>query len=238
MENVMSLQTLIIDASEDPIRRAPWRRVMMMLVERAAEVVHNYPDHYIHTPSPIHFSRRCPLCQGGAEKRRCRTCSGSGFVGEPSQYLPTCERISEDRWRVRVPSVIRLVIPVPHNPVIKFSRKNIYARDRGQCQYCGRKVAWSDFQFEHVKPRAQGGKTGWTNIVVSCEPCNLRKGGRTPEQAGMTLRSKPVRPKSLPDALRRPRVEYTPGMDESQAKYVDRSLRDAVYWESELENDE
>lgn len=237
MQNVMSMQTLIIDSGDQAIRRAPWRRVMMMLVERAAEVVESYPDRYIHTPNPIHFSRRCPICQGGAEKHKCNTCSQTGFVGEPSHYLPTCERVDEDRWRVRVPSVIRLVMPIPHKPVIKFSRQNIYARDRGQCQYCGHKVSWKVFQFEHVVPRAQGGKTGWTNIVVSCGDCNLRKGSRTPEQAGMTLRSKPVRPKSLP-TMNRPRVEYKPGMHESWLKYVDRSLRDAAYWQAELENDE
>jgi hypothetical protein len=44
----------------------------------------------------------------------------------------------------------------------------------------------------------QGGKTVWENIVTACYPCNNKKRGRTPEQAGMALLSRPIKPKSLP----------------------------------------
>ncbi|MFM7570545.1 MAG: HNH endonuclease, partial [Betaproteobacteria bacterium] len=33
----------------------------------------------------------------------------------------------------------------------------------------------------------KGGRDTWTNLVSACKPCNLRKGNRTPEQAGMPL---------------------------------------------------
>src|SRR2546430_13419081 len=47
--------------------------------------------------------------------------------------------------------------------------------------YCGRRLPRSDLNLDHVIPRAMGGKTTWENVVCSCIPCNLRKGGRSEE---------------------------------------------------------
>ena len=55
-----------------------------------------------------------------------------------------------------------------------------------------------ELNYDHVIPRTRGGRTVWENIVSSCYPCNDRKGGRTPEEAGMRLRKKPFKPSSLP----------------------------------------
>jgi 5-methylcytosine-specific restriction endonuclease McrA len=55
-----------------------------------------------------------------------------------------------------------------------------------------------ELNYDHVVPRIQGGKTIWENIVTACYPCNDRKGGRTPDQAGMKLRRAPYKPKTLP----------------------------------------
>jgi 5-methylcytosine-specific restriction endonuclease McrA len=49
-----------------------------------------------------------------------------------------------------------------------------------------------------VTPKSQGGKSTWENIVCCCVKCNVKKGGRTPEQAHMHLISKPVKPKRSP----------------------------------------
>ena len=46
----------------------------------------------------------------------------------------------------------------------------------------------------HVVPRAQGGVSSWENCVLACMACNKRKADRTPEQAKMRVRKKPVRP--------------------------------------------
>jgi hypothetical protein len=40
--------------------------------------------------------------------------------------------------------------------------------------------------------------TTWTNVVTACKPCNLRKGPRTPKDAGMKLLIKPHVPDHLP----------------------------------------
>ena len=73
-----------------------------------------------------------------------------------------------------------------------FGRGNraILRRDEFVCQYkgCNCKAVTVD----HVVPRCQGGKSTWGNLVGCCRHCNEKKGGRTPEQAGMELKN-PVR---------------------------------------------
>jgi len=81
---------------------------------------------------------------------------------------------------------------------VRFNRKNVWLRDNGSCQYCGKPLPQSDFTFDHVVPRNRGGTTTWENVVVCCRKCNQRKGSKTLEEARMRLRSTPRRPKSLP----------------------------------------
>jgi 5-methylcytosine-specific restriction endonuclease McrA len=100
---------------------------------------------------------------------------------------------------IRVPRVLVLQAYeyIPRGRV-RFSRLNIYARDHDTCQYCARQLPRSELNLDHVLPRSQGGKTTWENVVCSCVPCNLKKGGRTPEQAGMALLKLPARPRWTP----------------------------------------
>jgi 5-methylcytosine-specific restriction endonuclease McrA len=82
--------------------------------------------------------------------------------------------------------------------VIKFSRLNIYMRDRFTCQYCGERFLSEDLTFDHVVPRSAGGRTAWDNIVTACVPCNARKANRTPREARMKLLRRPAKPRYLP----------------------------------------
>lgn len=132
-------------------------------------------------------------------------------------------------WQVQMPSVVKFVRPIHRKRAVKFSRQNVYARDKGKCQYCGHRVSRSEFTYDHVVPRAQGGQTVWENVLVSCLICNQKKGGRTPEQARMRPVALPHRPRSLPDMPLA--LAYRPGMPEAWRDY----LRDAVYWGGELE---
>lgn len=75
-----------------------------------------------------------------------------------------------------------------------FNRRGIYDRDNNTCQYCGKRFPTSELSIEHVNPRRLGGTSTWENCVIACVKCNLKKGGRTPEQAGMKLLRKPVKP--------------------------------------------
>ena len=81
---------------------------------------------------------------------------------------------------------------------VRFSKINVCLRDNFSCQYCGVQLPMSRLEYEHVKPRVQGGKTVWDNIVCACTACNSKKANRTPEEAGMTLLSVPRQPKVLP----------------------------------------
>ena len=97
------------------------------------------------------------------------------------------------------PAVIRLLhfvtAPKKNTRFMPFSRKNVWLRDKGLCQYCGERLALNDMHWDHVVPRDAGGKSCWTNIVCCCLPDNLKKNNRTPEEAGMRLLTKPVAPK-------------------------------------------
>ena len=91
-----------------------------------------------------------------------------------------------------IPSVIALRQFVRPSEFPAFTRFNVFLRDRFSCQYCGNE---QHLTFDHVTPRRLGGRTTWENILTACAPCNMRKGGRTPQEAGMKLIKKPVRPK-------------------------------------------
>lgn len=125
---------------------------------------------------------------------------------------------------IKLPSVVRLLRAFRrHRKPVKFSRVNIYARDDYACQYCGEKKKLTELTYDHVLPRHQGGKTEWTNIVTACQDCNLFKGARTPEQADMKLRNRPVQPKWVPAVTITVSTRSMPD-----------AWRDYLYWTGEL----
>ncbi len=127
----------------------------------------------------------------------------------------------------KMPAVARLIKAIKrHKKPVKFSRVNIYARDRYCCQYCGMQKLMSDLTYDHVRPRAQGGKTTWDNIVSSCVPCNMKKGDRMPEQVGMKLKKKPIQPRWVP--------ALTLNISRTSAP---QAWQDFLYWNVELVSD-
>ncbi len=101
-----------------------------------------------------------------------------------------------------MPTVARVMRRFKRNRIaIKFSRVNIYTRDGFTCQYCYKRYPTEELTFDHVLPRAQGGKTDWLNVTTACIDCNSSKANQTPEQAGMKLLNVPVKPKYLPTVL-------------------------------------
>lgn len=130
------------------------------------------------------------------------------------------------RLQIAVPKVIRLLgydrLPEQH---VKLNRRNLFARDRNQCQYCGHSFPTSELSIDHVLPRTQGGGDTWENLVCACVRCNARKGGRTPDQARMSLIRKAVRPR------RNPLITARLG----QQKYESwKAFLDNAYWSVEL----
>lgn len=103
------------------------------------------------------------------------------------------------RFDLAVPRIIRVLTfaRLPRQEV-KFNRRNLFARDASTCQYCGKRFSTAQLSLDHVVPRSQGGPSTWDNMVCACVKCNVRKGGRTPEQANMKLIRKPVKPRRNP----------------------------------------
>lgn len=129
-------------------------------------------------------------------------------------------------FEIEVPRIIRLLAfdRLPKQTV-KFNRRNIFARDENRCQYCGKRFSTSQLSLDHILPRAQGGIATWENIVCACLDCNVKKGGRTPKQAHMSLIRKPVRP------LTSPLVSIKLGNSKYQSW---KTFLDNAYWTVEL----
>jgi 5-methylcytosine-specific restriction endonuclease McrA len=151
---------------------------------------------------------------------------------EVSEYRAANFREEDDDWvrtvssQIQVPRVIRLLgyekLP---KATVKFNRRNIFARDNNQCQFCGRKFPTTELSLDHVIPRSQGGHSTWENIVCACVRCNVRKGGRTPKQAHMSLIRKPEKPKRSPLL----------NLKLTHRKYQSwRTFLDNAYWSVEL----
>src|SRR5437667_3238731 len=151
---------------------------------------------------------------------------------EVSEYRAKFFREEDDDWvrtvnsEIQVPRVIRLLdydrLP---KQTVKFNRRNIFARDNNQCQYCGKKFPTSELSLDHMIPRSQGGQSTWENIVCACVACNVRKGGRTPKEAHMNLIRKPEKPK------RSPMLNLKLTLNKYQSW---RSFLENAYWSVEL----
>jgi 5-methylcytosine-specific restriction endonuclease McrA len=133
------------------------------------------------------------------------------------------QTVHSPSFAMKLPSVVSLKHYVRQDRPPAFTRFNLFLRDSFVCQYCG---SGEELTFDHVIPRSRGGRTTWENIVTACARCNLHKGGRTPREADMTPRRRPVRPGSheLQDNGRR----FPPN-------HLHESWLDYLYWDIELE---
>ena len=143
-----------------------------------------------------------------------------------SEVEPEKEAIATVSFRLRIPRVI-LLLGYDRFPKqeVKFTRYNIFERDKNTCQYCGKKFDRRELNLDHVIPRDRGGPTTWDNIVCSCVPCNTRKGNRTPREASMHLIQQPRKPKWRPFI----QVSFGVKTHESWKHFID-----VAYWNVEL----
>lgn len=143
-----------------------------------------------------------------------------------SDREPDDEMVHTISFKIRVPQVIVLLLfdRLPRKEV-KFTRYNIFERDKNTCQYCGKHFERKDLNLDHVIARDKGGLTTWENIVCSCIPCNTRKGNRLPREVGMHLIRKPERPKWRPFV----HITFDSQLHESWRHFID-----LAYWNVEL----
>lgn len=91
--------------------------------------------------------------------------------------------------------VVRLVsyVRLPYNRLMAngVSRKAVFARDGYTCAYCKAK---ENLTVDHILPQSRKGEDIWENLITCCLSCNLKKGNRTPSEAGMPLHFHPYKP--------------------------------------------
>ena len=176
--SVLDSNVLVLNRFYMAIRVVNVRRAMTLLYRDCAEVIVLDREQYV----SYDFDSWCELSQLTALEKQ-----------------PDEDYLQAVNFELRVPRIVRLTrfdrMPMQ---TVRFNRKNLFARDSYQCQYCGQSQPTNKLSLDHVIPRSHGGQTTWENIVCCCLKCNGRKGGRTPQQARMKLLSRPVRPRFNP----------------------------------------
>lgn len=178
LKSGLDCNVLVLNKHYMAIRIVGARRAFSLLCRELAEVVSLEEGRY----SNYSFESWCEMSRFRREF-------------EPDGH----DWVSTVNFHLAVPRIVRLLFydRLPRTEV-KFNRRNIFGRDKSKCQYCGKRFATSELSLDHVIPRRMGGKATWANIVCACMRCNVRKGGRTPQQAHMKLIAKPVKPKHNP----------------------------------------
>ncbi len=204
MSTSLNQHVLVLNRLWQAVNVCTVRRALSLLVEGRAQVVLDQADGSFQT---FNFSQWRDF----------------------SQQQPHPESIHGISFRIRLPRVILLALfdRLPKKEV-KFTRHNIFERDRNTCQYCGHPFERKDLNLDHVIPRDRGGPTTWENIVCSCIECNTRKANRTPTEAGMHLVRKPKRPKW------RPFVQVNLGLPHHDSW---KHFLNLAYWNVELGED-
>lgn len=105
--------------------------------------------------------------------------------------------IQTTRGIIKVPEVIILnkYDKIPQYR-LKLTKRNIFMRDNFCCQYSGKKLLPKESDIDHIIPKSRGGKTNWTNLVVTSKELNRKKGNKTPEEYGLKLIKQPLKPKN------------------------------------------
>jgi 5-methylcytosine-specific restriction endonuclease McrA len=203
--SALDYKVLVLNKAFVAVRVISAKRAFSLLCREIAEVIHVENGRYVN----YDFDSWAELSQ-----------LQKSFEPDKHDWIRTV------RFEIAVPRIIRLLgydrLPAQ---IVKLNRRNLFARDRNQCQYCGRNFPTNELSIDHVMPRAQGGGDSWENLVCACIRCNARKGGRTPEQAHMSMVRKPVRPK------RNPLISIRLGQD----RYATwKAFLDDAYWNVEL----
>jgi 5-methylcytosine-specific restriction endonuclease McrA len=223
---ILQRPTLVLNRNWQPVHVATVARALVMLWNESARVV-DPSDYQTYT---------------WEDWSKLRPAEGERFIRAVRFRLRVPEVITLTDYD-RLPAA-----------TVSFSRRNIFKRDHYTCQYCGhqgwsqlgehsrsgapidnrspryqrnrppQQPGMEELTLDHVIPRAQGGESRWDNCVLACLECNKRKADRTPEQAKMRLRRKPVQPGwNLQYAIHQQRIE-------SWSKFVSEA-----YWTVELE---
>lgn len=175
--------------------------VMNSVLEAPVLVLNRFwqPVHTCSVRRSLHL-----LCIGHAQvvqvdgEEKFKTHDLAGWI-RYSAVAAAAPMIRGARIALMVPKIVVLSMyeRVPRLEV-RFSRRNVFLRDKFTCQYCTKVFPESQLNLDHVTPRDKGGRTSWDNIVTSCFRCNTRKANKLPHEVGMHPRNKPFAPRWRP----------------------------------------
>src|SRR5438552_11172206 len=83
-----------------------------------------------------------------------------------SANAPDQEVVTTISFKIQIPRVIVLLVfdRLPKKEV-KFTRHNVFERDKNTCQYCGELFDRSDLNLDHIVPCDRVGTTPWAIVV-------------------------------------------------------------------------
>lgn len=176
VNDVLTTPVLVLNRLWQAVNICAGRRALLLLFTGHAEVVHEEEG----TFWTFSFEEWC-------------------LQGRQRLHPRHVARVRSVSLEVSLPRVILLRVfdRLPARDV-RYTRENVFRRDRHTCQYCGRRYDTRQLNIDHVTPRHRGGPTDWTNVVCSCRNCNATKGSRTPNEAGMPLLKEPRKPRWRP----------------------------------------
>jgi 5-methylcytosine-specific restriction endonuclease McrA len=121
------------------------------------------------------------------------------FTGKAEIVKSSDNLIVTDKKSYERPVIIRLLNYVRYvYRRLRVNRHKIYKRDGHKCVYCGNS---KQLTIDHLIPKSKGGKNTWENLVTCCSRCNVKKGDKTIEQAGLKLLKKPYEPDIFIEAM-------------------------------------
>lgn len=195
---------LVLNRSFIAVHVIDWKKAMTLLVAEKADVI----DEEYRKYSFLDWKELSSMM----------TEFPGGFVRSPSCTIAVPEVI-----------ILRAFDRLPSSDV-KFTRRNIYKHYDNKCCYCGKVHDTRLLNLDHVMPKSRGGRTDWSNIVISCITCNTAKANRTPREAHLVMHYHPTKPtwhqsfSGRISALAHNRLTWQ--------KFVD-----AIYWNAELDRD-
>ena len=173
----LELQVLVLNRLWQPVNTCTARRAVCLVFLGHAHIVHR-----------------------DEENNYC-THDANSWIGLSREEAPRTDRgrLRSAKNEFLVPEIIVLSIydRLPKTEV-KFTRNNVFLRDRLVCQYCGKNFDPRDLNLDHVIPRDKGGNTTWENVVTSCIRCNSKKANKLPHEARMVPLNVPRAPRWRP----------------------------------------
>ena len=162
------MRTLVLNADYTPINIIGWREAMGKVYCK-----HNATPLSFHTTEVVNAK------------------FGKDYItdGDGNEYEVPCVILNKTHVNI-------------FNKLAPYSKTNVYARDLEVCQYCGKQTSHTERTVDHVIPRSKFRThhprpkyrcSSFENVVTCCRKCNLFKGDRTPQQAGLKLLRQPRR---------------------------------------------